>query len=362
MGSHGKQINLPSSDSTDLHLSHPTQDECIKIWTNTSDSWKDSLELPDYLRESQFLTPVPLAKDGGMTTWILVDKNLPPNQHPILCSCETFYKRSLMSDASGNAEEVQSGHKMVASSILYSDIGKGYYAKLGWTPNPTNTHFQFTPLKIPKSGLIRDITETDLPELCRRDEVMIRKAMTIPVPRVGNRFTILPDLDHMLWHIRKEDFATEHLFGKMAQVRGAIAGPPGKQVWAIWTRRYYGCHDVEGSDNVLYILRLVVGDISTNMPPLPELAETGMSLSDEQVMYLEAVLQAARDEAAEWRLDHVRLWEPSPLVEKAIVEGKLDYIKVEREEESIASCMWYDEHGNPGPLPTWINNQHYAWC
>lgn len=192
---------------------------------------------------------------------------------------------------------------------------------------------------------------------------MIRKAMATPVLGVGNRFTILLDLDHMLWHIRKEDFATEHLFGKTAQVRGAIAGPPGKQVWVIWTRRYYGRHDVEGSNNVLYILRLVVeGDISANMPPLAESSENGMNLSDEQVMHLEAVLQAARDEAAEWRLDTVQLWEPSLLVEKVIIEDKLDCIKVEREEESIASCMWYDEQGNPGPLPMWINNQHYAWC
>ncbi|XDG06320.1 hypothetical protein ABKA04_005935 [Annulohypoxylon sp. FPYF3050] len=257
----------------------------------------------------------------------------------------------------------QSGHKRVAGSVLYSDIGKGYYAKLGWTPNLTNTDFQFTPLKISKSGLIQDIMESDLPELCERDEAMIRKAVAIPVSRVENRFTILPDLDHMLWHIRKEDFATVHLFGKMAQVKGAIAGPPGKRVWAIWTRRYYGRHDAEGSDNVLYILRLVVeGDMSANMPLVLRSTATELALPNEQLVYLEAVLQAARDEAAEWHLDTVKLWQPSPSVENAIMEGKLDYIKAEREEESIASYMWYDEHGNPGPLPTWINNQHYAWC
>ncbi|KAI1088084.1 hypothetical protein F5B19DRAFT_496755 [Rostrohypoxylon terebratum] len=106
MGSRNEENGLPSSDSTDLHLSHPTRDECIKIWTNISTSWRDSLELPDYLQESQFLITVPLAKEGGMTTWILVDKNLPPEQRLILCSCETFYKRSLASDTYGHVEEV----------------------------------------------------------------------------------------------------------------------------------------------------------------------------------------------------------------------------------------------------------------
>jgi hypothetical protein len=36
---------------------------------------------------------------------------------------------------------------------------------------------------------------------------------------------------------------------------------------------------------------------------------------------------------------------------------------VEREEEGIASGLWYDEKGritDNGPL--WLNNEYYAWC
>ncbi|KAI1387614.1 uncharacterized protein F4822DRAFT_430361 [Hypoxylon trugodes] len=395
MGSQDIHTDLPNSDAPELHLSHPTENECVKIWTNTSTSWGDSLELPEYLEESLFLTTIPLAKDGGMTTWILVDKNLPPDNRPIVCSCESFYKRSLTSDADGNVEDVvvhgiasvfcpeeyrgrgyaarhmkelarllrnwQSDYAKVVGSVSYSDIEKAYYAKLGWIPNPTNMHFEFPPLKTPKSSLVEEVTESDLPELCRRDEIMIREAMAAPAPGVKKRVTILPDLDHMLWHIRKGDFATRHLFDKIPQAKGAIAGPLGKQVWAIWTHRYYGRHDAESPNNVLYILRLVVeGDMSANQPVGVD--GVGPVLPNEQSSYLEAVLQAAQAEAAERHLDSVKLWEPSPWVQRAIKKSKIDFNVVEREEDSIASGMWYGENGDIVSPPIWINNEHYAWC
>lgn len=72
----------------------------------------------------------------------------------------------------------------------------------------------------------------------------------------------------MGWHIGKEAFATEYLFGKTPIAKGAIAGSPGSQVWATWVHRYYGRHDDESTSNVLYILRLVVevDETATRLP------------------------------------------------------------------------------------------------
>ncbi|KAI0142719.1 hypothetical protein GGR57DRAFT_485921 [Xylariaceae sp. FL1272] len=390
---------LPDSESPNLHLDHPTEDECVKIWTNTFSSWGDCLELKDYLEESQFLTTIPLAADGGMSSWILVDKNLAPNERPILCSCESFFKRSLTSSSEGNVEEViihgiasvfcpkefrrrgyaarhmkevaralrtwqtcNHGAK-VAASVLYSDIGKAYYTKLGWIPNPNNTHFEFPPQKSLKSSLTQEILEADLPELCKRDEAMIRAALATPAPDLQRRVIILPDVDHMLWHIRKEDFATNHLFQKIAPAKGAIAGPPGKQVWAIWTHRYYGRHDQEFSENILYILRLVVEGDQTANRAFSSHEEQYPSLADEQKSYLMAIIQAAQSEAAEWHLDHVKLWEPSPAVHQALTNSGLEHHVVEREDDSIASGLWYGEGDDAvGHAPAWIDNEHYAWC
>lgn len=89
------------SEAPNLHLTHPTPEECKQIWSQTAIAWKDSLTVPLYLAEAAYITPIPLAKNGGMTTWILVDRNEVPNSRHIFCSCESFRKRSLTSDEAG---------------------------------------------------------------------------------------------------------------------------------------------------------------------------------------------------------------------------------------------------------------------
>ncbi|KAI1736442.1 hypothetical protein F4680DRAFT_432170 [Xylaria scruposa] len=393
-------VIAPDPKSPDLRLSQPTLEECTKIWSNTASSWKDSLTVPLYLAEAQHLTTVPLAKDGAMSTWVLVDKNLPPNQRQVFCSCETFRKRALASDERGNVEEGvvhgvasvfcpseyrgrgygsrhmkelakilrgwQSEHGKSIGSVLYSDIGKEYYARLGWLPNPTNGHFVFPSVEMVTPELARLIPESELEALCRIDEAMVRKAMTTP-STMRKRVVILPDVDHMLWHIRKEDFAVKSIFGNKAEAKGAIAGSPGKQVWTVWARRYYRHPDEEGVDgengNVLYILRLVVeGDDTANRPHEGQSPPATDAYVD-QAVALKAVLQAAQAEAAKWRLGCVHLWEPSPLVQSLLGQTGLDATHVERQESSIASLLWFREEGDDvDETPTWINNERYAWC
>lgn len=391
------QYGLPDSDSPNLHVTLATPDECAKIWTNTSASWRDSLTAPVYLHEQLYLTTVPLAKNNGMTTWILVEKNLPQDHRRILCSCESFLKRSLMADTDGKVEEVivhgiasvfcplqyrrrgyaarhmtevakalctwRSDQARVAGSVLYSDIGKAFYARHGWKPNPTNWHVEFRSMSIPRSSLTKELVENDLGELCKRDEAIIRGAMAVPADGVKKLVTILPDLDHMLWHIGKENFATKHLFGKTPRAKGVIAGLPGNQVWAIWTHRYYTHPNAESPSNVLYILRLVVeGDNSANKPPSTGNNGIKTDKQERQAGSLIAVLQCAQTEAAEWRLDYVKLWEPTPWVQDVITKSNIYHHTVEREEDSIASSLWYDENGRHETAPLWINNEHYAWC
>ena len=144
---------------------------------------------------------------------------------------------------------------------------KVFYVKLGWQPHATNWHVELSPLKNPKPAPAQERIEDNLTELCRRDEQIIREAMTRPSDRQTKVLRILPDIDHMLWHIGKEIFATERVFGKIPRAKGAIAGSPGDQVWAIWTHRYYRHPDAESSSNVLFILRLVVeDDVTANSP------------------------------------------------------------------------------------------------
>jgi len=391
-------IELPDSLSSDLCLAHPTADECVTIWNNTSASWKDSLTVSLYLKESLFLTTVPLAKDGGMTTWILVDKNLLPDQRTILCSCESFRKRSITSTPNGKVSDAivhgiasvfcapelrargyatrmlrelakvlhdwQSEHAKCVGSILYSDIGKTYYSNLGWHPNLTNFHVVFQPWKKSDQplGIAHAIAADSLAELCFRDEAMIRRDLAAPAEGSSLRMTIVPDLDHMLWHIRKEEFVCDLLFGKVPHAIGAIAGPPGSQVWVIWTHRYYEHPDANSTENTLYILRLVIENHNIERNFSSDAAKVLSDNNDETVGYLTAVLQAAQAEATEWGLDQVKLWDPIPAVQELIAQSGIDHSVVEREEESIASGLWYDDNGEASVAPLWINNEHFAWC
>ncbi|VUC23610.1 unnamed protein product [Clonostachys rosea] len=393
---------LPESSSTTLHLCHPTPDECVTIWTDISALWKDSLTLPVFILESIFLSTVPLAKDSGMTQWILVDKDQPPNNRHILASCESFRKRSLQSDQDGNVKEAiihgiasvfcapqfrrrgYAGRHMaemaevlrswqaeseapVLGSILYSDIGKEYYAKLGWKPNQTNFHFEFSLGDEEWPASAHPVATGEIAELCRRDEIMIREGLSAPEPSVKTRAVILPNVDHMLWHIAKEEFATKFIFGgKIPDIKGAIAGKPGKLVWAIWTRRYYDHPDAESPNNVLYILRLVIeGDKTANKPFSCVGSGDAAAATDPDVLEsFKSVIEAAQHQAKAWRLDQVRIWEPSVLAQRLIDESSLKYTKVERDTECIASCFWFnnDESGCRTDKPVLINNEHYAWC
>lgn len=250
-------------------------------------------------------------------------------------------------------------------STLYSDIGKLFYAKLGWYPNVTNTHVEISPKEGKWASFAKPILESDLEKVCKRDEENIRAQMAVPTDEFDTRFTIVPDLAHLGWHLGKETFATEYLFGKTPSVKGVVVGASdsGSQVWATWTHRYYGRHDVERTSNVLYILRLAVESDGTATRLRSDAASRApVHVLEAQARNLKAVIRAAQAEAAEWKLDVVKLWDPTPLVMELLTASEVRHVVVERQKESIASLMWYDQDGGVSKeVPLWVNNEHYAW-
>ncbi|MCJ1457169.1 hypothetical protein MMC28_007536 [Mycoblastus sanguinarius] len=367
-----------------MGLTHPTAGEFETIYSLSFFAWGDTLSLPQYLEESAFLTTVPLARDDGMSVWMLTDKTLPQDQRPILCSCETFRKRAFVTDTKGQLTEMiihgiasvfcnpiyrgrgyaarlmqelaimlprwQVGSGRCIGSVLYSDIGKTYYANLGWHPFPINNHIELDPMNAPMPPQAEKLLAKDLDQLCKDDEALIRKVMTSKSN--GNiRMMLVPDIDHMLWHHAKEEFACEKIFGKQPQVKGAIAGPPGNRIWAIWTHRFYGDPESASSDNTLYILRVVVEDQNANA-----------AQQETQAEQMQAVLKAAQIEAAEWKLHCVKVWDPAPTVREMLERAGIQHRKVTREEDGIASLLWYGEGNGKEDTLEWIGNEKYAWC
>ena len=379
-------VALPDAQSPDLHLTHPTSREFDLIYSLGFQEWGDALTLPQYLEESAFLTSVPLAKDGGMTVWFLTNRRLPEDNRPILCSCETFRKRTFVTTSDGNFSEAithsvasvfcnpeyrghgyaarlmqelavilptwQTGSKTCVGSVLYSDIGKSYYAKLGWHPFPLNDHIEFDPMHSlePSNVAIRSIAEKDLDQLCKDDEAMIWRAMTSSSSR-KTLMMLVPDLDHMLWHHRKEEFACNKLFGKHPQVKGVMTGELNDRMWVIWTHRYYGHPHAVSLNNTLYILRIVI----ENQNPDQEQRE-------HQVEQMRAILWAAQHEAADWDLDCVKMWDPAHLIQDMVERTGIQHRRVEREEESIASLLWFGEGSGKDDTVEWLGSEKYGWC
>ncbi|KAJ9138434.1 Lysine acetyltransferase [Pleurostoma richardsiae] len=392
---------LPSASSPSLVLTHPTPAEKRRTWTLSHAMWGGALKLDDYLRREEYLATVPVAKDGGMTHWILTDGSLPPDARPILSSCETLTKRAIACRAGGDGgiqEGVAFGIASVFTdpqfrgrgyarrmmndlgpalsgqseeaarsngpgsrplfSVLYSDIGKEFYTKSGWAPFESS-HLAFTPAPslTPAGGepasTAKPIGYHELAELCAADERLLRarlarQARELEAAGAQKKVCValVPNLDTMLWHLMREDYMTKHIFGRTPTVRGAVFGEPGRRVWAVWTRGYYGgLQTMEG--NTLHVLRVAVED-------------------EEQISedYLgegfRSIVQIAQAEAAEWHSQDVQMWNPSPLLRRAADRSGIKHEFVERDKESIASLMPYT--GEAASEVDWVLNEKFGWC
>jgi len=99
----GSLADLPHGSSPHLALVHPTAEEKLMQFKLNGAEWRGALSLDAYLRREDVLAQQALTKDGGITYWILVDRNAQGNPlDPVsstrlpLASCETYRKRALV--------------------------------------------------------------------------------------------------------------------------------------------------------------------------------------------------------------------------------------------------------------------------
>ncbi|KAK4134475.1 hypothetical protein BT67DRAFT_295499 [Trichocladium antarcticum] len=391
----GPPAFLPDAASPLLILTTPTPAERARTGALTHPMWGPALAARDYLAREAYLTTVPLARDGGITHWVLTVRGAAPDARPLLSSCESLRKRAVRARdgrvEDGVAHGVASvftepryrgrgyasrmmaelgprlrgwqaqarggeGQAGVLCSLLYSDIGKTFYARHGWAPF-ASCHVAFRPGRDAAAGngagggggngeaqVARPIGYHELAELCCVDERLLRADLARR-PKGKTHVAILPELDALLWHMMREDFMTKHIFGRTPDVRGAVAGEPGKRIWAVWTRGYYGgLNKLEG--NTLHVLRVVVEDDEQ-----PE---------EDVAAGLRSIVHIAQAEAAEWKTQDVQVWNPTPKLRGLIDKCGVEHEFVARDKDSIASLMWYGEE--PTAEIDWVANEKYAWC
>lgn len=417
MGSSTDPCFPPPASSPDLMLTQATPAERERVWALHHRKWGGVLTEEQYIAREAYLRNVPLQKDDGITHWILTDSTQPPDRRAILSSCDTYRKRALSCDPPSSSSSSGGGGGVVAEgiahgigavftdpqyrgrgyasrmlkelgralrtwqadrgrdvffSVLYSDIGKVFYAKSGWAAYPSS-HLAFAAAPAQARGggggeqegarspgatngsasqqsrsrshaagvEATPIGYHEPAELCAADERLLREALPRRAAEAGRTtVALVPDLESVLWHLMREDFIVKHVFGgRTPAVRGAVWGQPGRRVWAVWTRAYYG------EVGTLHFLRFVVEDEGA-----PD---------EDNAAGIRAVIEVARAQAAEWRCREVQAWNPSPkmraLVEKAGLEAEF----VERDSESIASLMWYGGESNS---VDWFYNEKFGWC
>ncbi|KAH0565420.1 hypothetical protein GP486_001196 [Trichoglossum hirsutum] len=420
---------LPDAESPTLRLLHPTFAEKKTIWKQNAQAWCGALSVPAYLRREQRLSETSLTRNGGMTHWVLVDTSQPfEGERRILASCESIRKRALVAFecAEGTRVEevvshgigsvfcpkefrgkgyarrmmrelgkilkdwqVEQGSEKCLFTVLYSDIGKKFYASHGWHPF-ASSHISLSPM--PKNFVggtstlppSREIYATSLRGLCAADECLLTQRLSAMSTNNRVHVAFVPDLESMEYHHAREEFIARELVGREPTVKGAIVGDAeGQKAWCIWTRVYDGKDELNPA-TTLYILRLVVeGEEFINGASLVhgtnmKLARSGVfsGTTNKQVDAVSSLLLAAQREASRWGMKDIRIWNPGPITVLAAHRvlnltsdsTETPVVVVDREKESITSLMWYGEsqwpwlEGLEWKDIEWICNERYAWC
>lgn len=100
-----------------------------------------------------------------------------------------------------------------------------------------------------------------------------------------------------------------------------------------------------------------------------DIKDSASSMSAQTRANIEQLLMAARNEAYEWDLEGVEIWNPNAELTEIFEdmvrrEGQgQSSIVVEREEKAIPSLRWNDDPGAParGEI-AWEENEMFAWC
>ncbi|KAK2751469.1 hypothetical protein FQN55_000744 [Onygenales sp. PD_40] len=391
MGS--SDCSMPLGDSPELVLVVPTPAERIQCLKSNGLEWRGPLSSEQYIQRENHLIAQDMTKDGRVTCWVLVDRNLPPDNRPILSSCESFSKHALVAHG-GTVEDTlahgvgsvfcrpefrrrgyagrmitelakkldtwqqeNSIRKKGVFSVLYSDIGKNFYAERGWKAFPSS-HFTLAPVSKETFnqgisgvdlGLVKDMEADDVKKLMCSDAAMNRYREILRTASEGSnkaKVGFLPDYATFSWHWAREQFYSNILLPQKGEPKIKGACVEDRKVFVCWNRNFGSTQ----KDGVLYILRTQYEE------------PTSPAEEKSVVEALAAILYRAQLEAHEWGRDHVELWNPPPVIQKA-VKMLNPVAEVEhREKNSICSLKWNGKELGLGDGADWYWNEKFAWC
>lgn len=354
-------------------------------WRLNGEDWASPLDIDSYMEGKAKVSTHALARDDRCIYWILAHKH--DGTH-IIASCESIKKSVFIAGKAAGGEGSSRGFVettgfAIASvytnpkyrrlgmaafmlrklqeyvdaestcSVLYSDIGRAYYANLGWDVFPSDQatiHLHQDHFVIPGTATARYLTMDDLPELCAKDVESLRARFTnhFALDTAKTHVAFVPDHAQISWQLERETFVTQRLYSDKEIVnRGAISHCG--RSWCYWVHYW--------REKTLKILRFVQLD---NNP------ETGEAVTEDQKVWdLIELLQAAAAEGAAWGLKKVLVWNPDELVTRGIKrfhdfhEQEVDVVFDERTDTAIPSFRWKGAASTAKTV--WEENYYYAW-
>lgn len=380
----GQPMGLGPSD---VVFSEATPEQRQIAWELTGASWAPPMPLDTYTTYKARLSQQELTKDNGCRYWVLYLKGYP---RLIIASCETTRKPLLISENGVSREgfgyaiasvftnpdyrrQGMAGYmlrrlkeRMDADdsdcSVLYSDIGKIYYATLGWKafpskqatlsllPSPTSTPVlgpqthagtsKRPTFKHSEPEAVRYLLQEDLRDLCEVDEMQLSAEFDQMVADGSIHIAFLPSYAQIAWQLARSEFVAGTLFEKAPTYKGAITNDA--RSWIYWA------HDWR--EKKLKVLRIVHA-LSTTV--------------EQRIRNTKLLLEAALVEADTWGLPRVLVWNPGEVITlgcKATGNAHPDDVKTvfdERADASIPSLRW--SKGKDVDT-VWESNYYYCWC
>ena len=258
-------------------------------------------------------------------------------------------------------------HKNDPKALLMSM--QKFYTAAGWRP------YRSTHVTLPCGSSVKQASflcehqlqtakplhSADLDGLCDVDEKLLKsKIAQASLSSKKTHVALVPNVTIFQWHHAREEFIADVLWGRVPLVKGAeVEIEEGKRVWCVWTRTF-GDADTA---NILHILRLVIESETEFRDQQLGFGNDHTELDGKNkrvILAVASVLRAAQREAAQWKMQCVQLWNPTPFGFLAAREIEREIEMVDREQKSIASLRWDDsEHI---PEIEWVANEKYSWC
>ncbi|KAK0729989.1 hypothetical protein B0H67DRAFT_651640 [Lasiosphaeris hirsuta] len=354
-----------SLQASDIVFVEATPEQRRLSWALNAESWAPPLSTSDYIAREEHLSLQGLSKDGRCRYWVVYLRGHPQK---IIASCESTRQTVLISE-NGTSREgygysiasvytnpayrrrgmaaimLQKVQEQIDRgsdcSVLYSDIGRSYYANLSWLVFSSQqavlglaeqgngtADSAFAPSQPSRT---RYLSLTQLFDLCEVDELFLSTRFD-GFPAYGKtRSAFLPSFAQISWQLAREDFMAEKLLGRSPQNKDILG------------------HDCRAKKlNVLRIVRV--------MDPTAE----------QRIDDVKVLLEAALAEASAWGMSEVVVWNPdeeTTMGSKAVGNTHLDVVKVffnERTEGSIPSFRWAGGKDIKNTL--WEDNFSYGWC